>query len=89
VVLITKSKTPTSTVLVIERQVDNNNDRSEKNEYVAGGEHSGIVISKIGKYGKNIYFVECYFQIYISIQIIAYNIYMHIYLIINTVYYKL
>lgn len=51
-VLITKSKTPTSTVLVVERQVDNNNDRSEKNEYVAGGEHSGIVISKIGKYGK-------------------------------------
>jgi len=50
VVLITKSKTVTSTVLVIERQVDNNNESNEKNEYVAGGEHSGIVISKIGKY---------------------------------------
>jgi len=37
---------------VIERQVDNNNESNEKNEYVAGGEHSGIVISKIGKYGK-------------------------------------
>jgi hypothetical protein len=53
VVLLTKSKTVTSTVLVIERQVDNNNDeRNEKNEYIAGGEHSGIVISKFRKYGK-------------------------------------
>ncbi|XP_025405801.1 uncharacterized protein LOC112680036 isoform X2 [Sipha flava] len=51
VVLLTKSKTVTSTVLVIERQVDNNNDeRNEKNEYIAGGEHSGIVISKFRKY---------------------------------------
>ncbi|XP_015380168.1 PREDICTED: uncharacterized protein LOC107173931 isoform X2 [Diuraphis noxia] len=50
VVLITKSKTLTSTVLVIERQADNNNEHNEKNEYLAGGEHSGIVISKIGKY---------------------------------------
>lgn len=50
VVLITKSKTPTSTVLVVERQVDNNNEHNEKNEYIAGGEHSGIVISKIRKY---------------------------------------
>ncbi|VVC32030.1 Nucleoside phosphorylase domain [Cinara cedri] len=50
VVLITKSKSVTSTVLVVERQVDNNNDRNEKNEYIAGGEHSGIVISKIGNY---------------------------------------
>jgi len=55
VVLITKSKTPTSTVLVVERQADNNNEHNEKNEYLAGGEHSGIVISKIGKYGKIIY----------------------------------
>lgn len=53
-VLITKSKTPTSTVLVVERQIDNNNDRNEKNEYIAGGEHSGIVISKVGKYGRYI-----------------------------------
>jgi len=52
VVLITKSKTVTSTVLVIERQIDNNNERNEKNEYIAGGEHSGIVVSKVGKYGK-------------------------------------
>lgn len=51
-VLITKSKTLTSTVLVVERQADNNNEHNEKNEYLAGGEHSGIVISKIGKYGK-------------------------------------
>jgi len=55
VVLITKFKTPTSTVLVVERQADNNNEHNEKNEYLAGGEHSGIVISKIGKYGKIIY----------------------------------
>lgn len=48
---MTKSKTLTSTVLVIERQADNNNEHNEKNEYLAGGEHSGIVISKIGKYG--------------------------------------
>ncbi|XP_026823230.1 uncharacterized protein LOC113561163 isoform X3 [Rhopalosiphum maidis] len=50
VVLITKSKTLTSTVLVVERQADNNNEHNEKNEYLAGGEHSGIVISKIRKY---------------------------------------
>lgn len=56
VVLITKSKTVTSTVLIIERQVDNNNNRNEKNEYVAGGEHSGIVINKVGKYGKHVVF---------------------------------
>lgn len=58
-VLITKSKTPTSTVLVVERQADNNNEHNEKNEYLAGGEHSGIVISKIGKYGKIIYTYMC------------------------------
>lgn len=52
VVLKTKSKTLTSTILVIERQVVNNNEHHEENEYIAGGEHSGIVISKIGKYGK-------------------------------------
>jgi len=55
VVLITKSKTLTSTVLVVERQADNNNEHNEKNEYLAGGEHSGIVISKIRKYGKCVY----------------------------------
>lgn len=59
-VLITKSKTVTSTVLIIERQVDNNNNRNEKNEYVAGGEHSGIVISKVGKYGKQIKFFQLF-----------------------------
>lgn len=41
-------------MLVVERQIDNNNDRNEKNEYIAGGEHSGIVISKVGKYGRYI-----------------------------------
>lgn len=40
-----------STILVVERQVDNNNEHNEKDEYLAGGEHSGIVINKIGNYG--------------------------------------
>lgn len=56
-VLITKSKTPTSTVLVIERQVDNNNEHNEKDEYMAGGEYSGIVVNKIGKYGKKYIYI--------------------------------
>lgn len=60
VVLMTKSKTLTSTVLVVERQWDNNNERNEKDEYIAGGEHSGIVISKVGKCGKSIIIQENY-----------------------------
>lgn len=58
-----KSKTPTSTTLVVERQVDNNNEYNEKNEYMAGGEHSGIVVNKIGKYGKMYHFFSRYSNI--------------------------
>ncbi|XP_050422076.1 uncharacterized protein LOC126834301 isoform X2 [Adelges cooleyi] len=50
VVLVTKSKSAACTVLVVERQADNNNDRCKNDEYTAGGQYSGIVVSKVGKY---------------------------------------
>ncbi|XP_050541740.1 uncharacterized protein LOC126905766 isoform X2 [Daktulosphaira vitifoliae] len=50
VVLATKSKNATCTVLVVERQVDNNNDHCKENIYIAGGQHSGIVVNKVGNY---------------------------------------
>lgn len=75
-VLITKSKTPTSTVLVVERQVDNNNDSNKQNEYIAGGEHSGIVINKIGKYGNKKCVTKNFIFIYICIDVIVYNVFI-------------